>query len=62
VIQAILRHEDVKTTQKSYVKTMPAVVTQAMKRPEGKIGCAAYFDASSRREERDFRLRGLPRE
>jgi integrase len=41
VIQAILRHEDVKTTQKSYIKTMPAVVTQAMKRLEEKISCAA---------------------
>ena len=31
VIQAILRHEDVSTTQRSYIKTVPSVVTEAMK-------------------------------
>ena len=41
VIQAILRHEDVKTTQRSYIKTVPRVVTEAMKRLEQKIDCAA---------------------
>lgn len=41
VIQAILRHEDVKTTQKSYIKTVPGMVTEAMKRLEAKIACAA---------------------
>jgi len=41
VIQAILRHEDVKTTQRSYIKTLPSVVTEAMKRVEDKIACAA---------------------
>jgi integrase len=41
VIQAILRHEDVKTTQRSYIKTVPSVVTEAMKRLEAKIACAA---------------------
>lgn len=41
VIQAILRHEDVKTTQRSYIKTVPSVVTEAMKRLEEKIACAA---------------------
>jgi integrase len=41
VIQAILRHEDVKTTQRSYIKTVPRVVTEAMKRLEEKIACAA---------------------
>jgi integrase len=41
VIQAILRHEDVKTTQRSYIKTVPSVVTDAMKRLEDKIACAA---------------------
>src|SRR5215831_19471851 len=41
VIQAILRHEDVKTTQRSYIKTVPSVVTEAMKRLEQKIACAA---------------------
>jgi len=41
VIPAILRHEDVKTTQRSYIKTVPSVVTEAMKRLEQKIACAA---------------------
>ena len=41
VIQAILRHEDVKTTQRSYIKTVPGVVTEAMKRLEEKIASAA---------------------
>lgn len=41
VIQAILRHEDVKTTQRSYIKTLPSMVTEAMKRLEAKIACAA---------------------
>jgi hypothetical protein len=42
VIQAILRHEDVKTTQRSYIKTVPSVVTEAMKRLEQKNSrCAA---------------------
>ena len=30
VIQAILRDEDVKTTQRSYIKTVPSMVTEAM--------------------------------
>jgi len=41
VIQAILRHEDVKTTQRSYIKTVPSVVTEAMRRLEQRIACAA---------------------
>jgi integrase len=41
VIQANLRHEDVKTTQRSYIKTVPSVVTNAMKRLEEKIASAA---------------------
>jgi len=41
VIQAILRHEDVKTTQRSYIKTVPRVVTEAMKQLEKKIARAA---------------------
>ena len=41
VIQAILRHEDVKTTQRSYIKTVASVVTEAMKRLEARIACAA---------------------
>jgi len=30
VIQAILRHSDVSTTRKHYIKTVPQVVTDAM--------------------------------
>jgi integrase len=41
VIQAILRHEDVRTTQRSYIKTVPRVVTAAMKRLESQVGCTA---------------------
>ncbi len=41
VIQAILRHEDVRTTQRSYIKTVPQVVTAAMKRLEAQIACTA---------------------
>ena len=41
VVQAILRHEDVKTTQRSYIKTVPTMVTEAMKRLEEKIVSAA---------------------
>ena len=47
VIQAILRHEDVKTTQRSYIKTVPSVVTEAMKRLEEKIACAALVQQVS---------------
>ena len=41
VIQAILRHEDVSTTQRSYIKTVPEVVTNAMKQQEARIARAA---------------------
>jgi hypothetical protein len=41
VIQAIMRHEDVSTTQRSYIKTVPRVMTEAMKQLEEKIACAA---------------------
>ena len=41
VIQAILRHEDVSTTQRSYIKTVPEVVTAAMKKLEAQIACTA---------------------
>ena len=41
VIQAILRHEVVKTRQRSYIKTVPSMVTEAMKRLKAKIACAA---------------------
>ena len=33
-------YEDVKTTHKSYIKSVPSVVTEAMKRLEEKIGSA----------------------
>jgi hypothetical protein len=41
VIQAILRHEDVSTTQRSYIKTVPQVVTDAMNQLEQRIARAA---------------------
>jgi integrase len=41
VIQAILRHGDVGTTQRSYIKMTRPDVTAAMKRLESKIQCAA---------------------
>ena len=41
VIQAILRHEDIRTTQRSYIKTVPQVVTAAMKRLESRVVCTA---------------------
>jgi len=41
VIQAILRHEDVSTTQRSYIKTVHEVVTNAMKQQEARIARAA---------------------
>ena len=41
VIQAILRHEDVSTTQSSYIKTVPRVVSDAMRQLEEKIAGAA---------------------
>ena len=42
VIQAILRHEDIRTTQRSYIKTVPRVVTAAMKQLEAHIACPAF--------------------
>jgi hypothetical protein len=41
VIQAILRHEDIRTTQRSYIKIVPRVVTAAMKRLESQVACTA---------------------
>ena len=41
VIQAILRHEDVSTTQRSYIKTVREDVTAAMKQLEAQIACTA---------------------
>jgi integrase len=39
-IQAILRHQDVNTTRRFYIKTMPHEVTVAMQQYGAKIGCA----------------------
>ncbi len=47
VIQAILRHEDVCTTQRSYIKTVPQVVTDAMNQLEAKIARAAVVQQVS---------------
>jgi integrase len=47
VIQAILRHEDVSTTQRSYIKTVPQVVTNAMKQLEARIARAAVVQQAS---------------
>jgi integrase len=41
VIQAILRHEDVSTTQRSYIDTVLQVVTDAMNQLEARIARAA---------------------
>jgi len=41
VIQAILRHEDVRTTQRSYIKTASRDVSNAMKQLEAKVQSAA---------------------
>ena len=41
VIQAILRHEDVSTTQRFYIKTVRQDVTTAMKQLEAQIACTA---------------------
>ena len=40
VIQAILRHQDVRTTQRFYIKTVPEQVTAAMQEFASKVGCA----------------------
>jgi len=39
-IQAILRHQDVRTTQRFYIKTAAATVQNAMHQFGEKIGCA----------------------
>jgi len=39
-IQAILRHQDVNTTRRFYIKTVPQQVTDAMQMFGDKIGCA----------------------
>jgi integrase len=41
VIQAILRHEDIRTTQRSYIKTVPRVISAAMKRLQSQVACTA---------------------
>ena len=40
VIQSILRHQDVRTTQRFYIKTVPQPVTAAMQEFASKVGCA----------------------
>jgi len=40
-IQCILRHEDVSTTQRFYIKTAPRVAQEAMRQLEEKIACTA---------------------
>jgi integrase len=47
VIQAILRHEDVSTTQRFYIKTVREDVTAAMKRLEAQIACTAFVQQES---------------
>ena len=47
VIQAILRHEDVSTTQRSYIKTVPQVVTDAVNQLEARIARAAVVQQVS---------------
>ena len=47
VIRAILRHEDVTTTQRSYIKTVPKVVTDSMKELEARIARAAVVQQFS---------------
>ena len=39
-IQATLRHKDVRTTQRFYIKTVPQQVTAAMEEFASKVGCA----------------------
>ena len=39
--QAIFRHEDVRTTQRFYIKTVREDVTTAMKQLEAQIACTA---------------------
>jgi integrase len=45
--QAILRHEDVSTTQRSYIKTPTRIVTDAMKQLESTIACATLVQQVS---------------
>jgi integrase len=46
-IQAILRHEDVSTTQRSYIKTPTRIVTDAMKQLESTIARATLVQQVS---------------
>lgn len=46
-IQAILRHDDVSTTQRSYIKTPSRIVTEAMKQLEATIACATLVQQVS---------------
>src|SRR6266851_2951765 len=46
-IQCILRHENVNTTQRFYIKTASAVAVDAMKKLEDKISCTAVVTVGS---------------
>jgi hypothetical protein len=41
VIQAILRREDIRTAERSYINTLPRVVTAAMNPLESPVACTA---------------------
>jgi len=40
VIQSVLRHQDVRTTQRFYIKTVPEQATTAMQEFASKVRCA----------------------
>ncbi|MBB5064889.1 tyrosine recombinase XerC [Granulicella mallensis] len=46
-IQCILRHEDVSTTQRFYIKTVPRVAQEAMRVLEEKIACTAVVQQTA---------------
>jgi len=46
-IQWILRHEDVSTTQRFYIKTAPKVAHDAMRKLEEKIACTAVVQQTA---------------
>jgi hypothetical protein len=44
-LKLILRHEDVSTTQRFYIKTAPRVAQEAMRVLEEKIACTTVVSA-----------------
>ncbi|QMV17969.1 tyrosine-type recombinase/integrase [Granulicella sp. 5B5] len=46
-VQCILRHENVSTTQRFYIKTAPKVAQEAMRVLEEKIACTARVQQST---------------